>query len=79
MRMKWDTRFALCLAIISMLLPGLSFFTPQYASAADYFAGGAGTASQPFIVTTPEHLDNVRLFPDAYFLQTADIDLTEHN
>lgn len=77
MRMKWRTRLALCLAIITMLLPGLSFFVPQYASASYYFERGSGTESDPYIVTTPEHLDNVRLFPNAYFLQAEDVDLSD--
>lgn len=33
-----------------------------------------GTAEAPYWVENAEHLNNVRLFPDAHFIQTADID-----
>ena len=41
------------------------------------FAGGDGTEGNPYQVSTAEQLDNVRNYLDAYFIQTADIDLTE--
>ena len=44
------------------------------------FAGGAGTASNPFLVSTAEHLNNVRNHLNTtslvYFRQTANIDLS---
>lgn len=46
-----------------------------YADWYRYFAGGDGTAADPFQVANPEHLNNVRYFLDAYFIQTANIDL----
>ncbi|NLK49555.1 MAG: hypothetical protein GX294_02790, partial [Candidatus Cloacimonetes bacterium] len=44
------------------------------------FAGGSGTASDPWQVATAEHLNNVRDYlgedhSDKHFIQTADIDL----
>jgi hypothetical protein len=39
------------------------------------FAGGNGTAGNPFQVATPIQLNNVRNYPDAHFIQIADIDL----
>lgn len=39
------------------------------------FAGGSGTEIDPYLVATAEHLNNVRNHLDAFFLQTADIDL----
>lgn len=42
------------------------------------FAGGAGTQADPFRVATAEQLDKVRYYPESYFLQTANIDLTEY-
>ena len=42
---------------------------------AQSFAGGAGTASDPWQVATAEQLKAVNDFPTAYFIQTADIDL----
>ncbi|MDX9917793.1 MAG: InlB B-repeat-containing protein, partial [Gudongella sp.] len=39
------------------------------------FAGGYGTLESPYKVANPEHLNNVRNYLDAHFIQTADIDL----
>jgi YD repeat-containing protein len=39
------------------------------------FAGGSGTASDPFLVADAAHLNSVRHHLTAYFRQTADIDL----
>jgi hypothetical protein len=44
------------------------------------FAGGIGTETDPFLISLPEHLNNVRYAlkenkVSKYFLQTADIDL----
>jgi len=42
------------------------------------FAGGTGTETYPYKVATANQLDNVRDYPDAYFIQTANIDLTDY-
>ena len=34
---------------------------------------GSGTEADPYRVSNPEHLNNVREYPDAYFVQTVDI------
>ena len=39
------------------------------------FAGGDGTSENPFQISTPAHLNNIRYFMDNYFVQTANIDL----
>lgn len=41
------------------------------------FAGGDGSESNPYLVATPEQLNEVRNHLDAYFIQINDIDLTE--
>ncbi|MEQ9263601.1 MAG: hypothetical protein RLN81_00145, partial [Balneolaceae bacterium] len=41
----------------------------------DKFAKGKGTQGDPFQIAMANELNNVRLFPRAYFKQTADIDL----
>ena len=43
------------------------------------FSGGSGTAPSPFQVSTPVHLDNVRNFPDAFFIQMNDISMASWN
>ncbi len=39
------------------------------------FAGGNGTINNPYQVSSPEHLNNVRYYLDAYYVQINDIDL----
>lgn len=43
------------------------------------FAKGAGTASDPFIISSAIDLDNVRQAPYAHFRQNADIDLANYS
>lgn len=42
------------------------------------FAGGSGTAEDPYQVATAEQLNAVRYHLDAHFVQTADISLSEY-
>ncbi|HPX58560.1 MAG TPA: hypothetical protein PLY48_06480, partial [Candidatus Cloacimonas acidaminovorans] len=37
------------------------------------FAGGTGSEAAPYLVATAQHLNNVRNYPGAFFLQTDDI------
>lgn len=41
------------------------------------FDGGDGTAEDPYLVRTPEQLNNIRNHMEQHFLQIADIDLLE--
>lgn len=43
------------------------------------FAGGEGTENDPYQVATAAQLNEVRNFPEAHFIQTADIDLGSDN
>ena len=43
------------------------------------FAGGKGEHNDPYLVGTPEQLDNVRNYLNKHFLQIADIDLSDYN
>ncbi len=60
--------------ICSVLMIMGTLFLP-----AQEFAGGTGTVSDPYIVETPAHLNNVRNYPAAYFQQNADIDLSGYS
>lgn len=42
------------------------------------FAGGNGTAGNPYQVATAEQLDKVRDYLDKHFIQTADIDMEDY-
>ena len=39
------------------------------------FAGGSGTEADPYLIQTAQHLDNIRNYRSACFLQISDIDL----
>jgi len=49
------------------------------ASAAVSFAGGSGTVNDPYQVSTAAQLDAVRNNTEAYYIQTADIDMSSVN
>lgn len=40
------------------------------------FAGGIGTMASPYIISTPEHLNNIRNYDYKYFILANDIDMT---
>lgn len=40
------------------------------------FAGGDGTASNPYVIITPAHLNNIRYFPFASFVLRNDLDMS---
>lgn len=42
------------------------------------FAGGTGTAQNPYQITEPRHLDNVRKYSDKYYILKNDIDMTTY-
>jgi hypothetical protein len=67
---------ALLFLIFSVLpvLPARAQVTPQE-SPSSVFAGGTGTETDPYLVATAEHLNQVRNHLAAHFRQTADIDL----
>jgi hypothetical protein len=54
---------------------GVLFFIVPQASRAQSFAGGSGTAGDPYQVNTPAHLNDVRNYLTSYFIQTGNIDL----
>lgn len=45
----------------------------------ELFAGGSGTESDPYVITTKEHLNNVRTAMDAVYRMDADIIFTEED
>lgn len=40
------------------------------------FAGGSGSEEDPYLISTAQQLDNIRVAPDAHFKQTVNINLT---
>ena len=74
-----------CGVVIYSLLYAVWAFLPVFGQQAEpaystenttEFAGGDGTERNPYRVSTPEQLDNVRNYLNAYFIQTQDIDMT---
>lgn len=75
--------------ILSVLLIGIMFVTSvSFNVLADeteimpmandsVFAGGTGTQDDPYQVSTPEQLNEVRNYLNKYFIQINDIDMTE--
>jgi hypothetical protein len=59
--------FGLCLSLLGGPRQGVR--------GQDGFAGGSGTAADPYLVATADHLNNVRYHLEAYFRQTASINL----
>ena len=53
--------------------------TSVEAAASAAFAGGSGTQSDPYKVSTAAQLNAVRNYPEAYFIQTTDIDMSSIN
>ncbi len=54
-----------------------SYSNPAFTTVVHPFAGGIGTAEQPYQVETANHLNNVRYLLDSHFIQVDDIDLDE--
>ncbi len=64
----YKARYLLLIIILAFGIGGL----------AAQFAGGSGTLADPYRVQTPEHLNNVRFYRNAHFVQIADIDLLQY-
>lgn len=62
----------LCICMCSVCLPVVALGT------AEAFAGGSGTAADPYLVSTPEQLNAVRQNLSGHYRQINDIDLSGH-
>ncbi len=67
--------FLICLGILCLTLVAVGSQATLSVDAAQAFAGGSGTEADPYLVATAAHLNSIRDHLDAYFRQTADIDL----
>ena len=47
-----------------------------FKSETEMFAGGLGTLGSPYIISTPEHLNNIRYYDYKYFVLANDIDMS---
>lgn len=64
----------LVIAMMATLLLGVGF----HVEAESVFAGGDGSESNPYIISTAEQLNEVRNHLDAYYIQVSDIDLSDY-
>ena len=66
------------LLLIVVMFLSMAPMSISFANAAtDEFAGGSGTPSDPYLISTKYHLDNVRNHLDAHFKMIADIEFTD--
>ncbi len=71
-------RLLALLLVMAMVVAYVPFTTAQAATDnTTGFAGGSGTAEDPYLVSTKYHLDNVRNYPDASFKMINDIEFTD--
>ncbi len=65
----------LCMAASFVLLLGANI---KAADNNQFFGAGKGTIDSPYWVENAEQLKNVRLFPNAFFIQTSDIEIKDY-
>lgn len=80
MNQKMNRKILSILLIQIMLLSSIGFSPVSYAAVGPDFAGGTGTAEDPWQIATALQLDNVRYYlgpenHDKHFILTADVDL----
>lgn len=70
MKKKWIRAQSLVLIAILFVLALPKFSIPTYA-----YSGGSGTASDPYLVSTPQDLINVGNYTNKHYLQICDISM----
>lgn len=75
--MKKILSIILCLSVMLSISLEMVFADENTITNEAGFAGGSGTEEDPYQVATPEHLNNVRNYLNAFFVQISDIDMTE--
>ena len=70
--MKKLVSLILCLAMVLAWLPAGSPFAAAEVEGFP-FAGGSGTAEDPYLVSTPEQLEQVSNYSSSHFLQINDM------
>ena len=56
----------------------LGFLVLSIYSLFPQFGGGGGNEQDPYLISSPEHLNNIRYHLSAYYLQTTNIDMSEY-
>lgn len=68
---------AVMMVFTTMPETAMATITTEESGNTTEFAGGSGTEADPYLISTPEHLYNVRNYLDSYFKMMNDIDLSE--
>lgn len=74
--MKAFKKIAVAVMAVALLVTALPSGIGRVSAATEYFAGGEGTALDPYLIETKTHLNNVRRFPSAHYKQIADIEFS---
>lgn len=67
----------LVLAMVVAYVPPMATQVEAVTGNTTEFAGGAGTAEDPYLISTKEHLNNVRNYLSAHFKMINDIEFTD--
>ena len=73
---KVQRLFSLVLSV-ALLISTLPVSTLTVKAATTQFAGGNGTAANPYLIETKDHLYNVRYYLSAHYKMIADIEFTD--
>ena len=66
-----------CIMVLNIIQPQIIDTTKQVRAASNgEFAGGTGTANDPYQIETAEQLNNVRNYMEAHFVLNRDIDMS---
>ncbi len=65
--------------LITLMLSVILCSTYAFASDPEIFSGGTGTEGDPYKISSSAQLDNIRNYPDAYFILSDDITFTEED
>ncbi len=76
-RMKGWKRILALLLSLALLLVTVPLHIVTVTASTSEFAGGDGTAANPYLIETKEHLNNVRNHLDANFKLVRDIEFTD--
>ena len=66
-----------CIMVLNIIQPQIIDTTKQVRAASNgEFAGGTGTANDPYQIETAEQLNNVRNYMKSHFVLNRDIDMS---
>ena len=70
-------KFLMTLFVLVTISAVATLGTTGASAATSEFAGGSGTEEDPYLISTKEHLNNVRNYLDAHYKMIADIEFSD--